>query len=623
MDATTGRRAPAMALLALFSALVAAHSAAQAGSPGPTRLLDQMQPASVGLGALPDRGDAPQGGIGNATTGVGGGTFNLNAFLGATRYYDAGITGQNTIAFNLEAGHFWNGHETLAHVTTTTTNFVNAPSTFGSGSIAPLYDRHATWTAMLIGGRQTAVAPSVAQQGLAPGTSLRSAAIASGWAGSAYALSFGISGSTYVAAFAGSFGTAQVVNSSYGYSDAPGTNVLTIYSDGMAWANPRTLHVVSAGNSGPTANTVLAPGSGYNTLTVAALGSANTFNSAANFSSRGPQTFGYEDAALNVVTATNARAPIDLAAPGETIRSAFYGGQTGGNNTTLAGSTNLGTNPAAYADVNGTSFAAPIVAGGAALVASAARTLAPLATNAEATQSVVIKSLLLTGADKTAGWSNGQTQVTVGGTTFIRTTQSLDQAVGAGRMNLDRTFDVQLSGQTDVLGTGTGILGNVLEQGWDYGSAVRTLANDYLLPTLSGSSTFTATLSWLRNRDAINDVNDIAQADLNLSLWRLDGSNAFTTLIARSESLYNTSEHLFLSLPDDGRYGLRIEYPLNTFDNTVGGVWGTAANPQPYGLSWMGTAVPVPEPATWALALTALGVTFLAQRRKRARATGC
>jgi hypothetical protein len=30
---------------------------------------------------------------------------------------------------------------------------------------------------------------------------------------------------------------------------------------------------------------------------------------------------------------------------------------------------------------------------------------------------------------------------------------------------------------------------------------------------------------------------DVAQANLNLSVWELDGSNAFTTLVARSESL--------------------------------------------------------------------------------------
>ena len=87
-----------------------------------------------------------------ATTSVGGGTFDLGEFLGAEAYYgNPGnpITGQNSVAYNLEAGHIWNGHEALTHVST----FLNSPETWGGGEVAPLYDRHATWAAMLIGGR--------------------------------------------------------------------------------------------------------------------------------------------------------------------------------------------------------------------------------------------------------------------------------------------------------------------------------------------------------------------------------------------------------------------------------------------------------------------------------------
>jgi hypothetical protein len=548
-----------------------------------------------------------------ATTGVGGGTFNLNTFLGADRYYAAGITGQNTIAFNLEAGHFWNGHETLQHVATNSTNFVNASSTFGGGGIAPLYDRHATWAAMLVGGRQTNVNPQIRQQGIAYGTDLRSGAIATAWSGSAYALSFSITDATYQAAYDGAFGTAQVINSSYGYGDTPGTANFTRFTDARAFTNPGTLHVVSAGNSGPGTNTVLAPGSGYNTLTVAALGSANTFNSVASFSSRAPQDYGYVGTGGGTIAGV--RAAVDLAAPGESITTAFYGGQNGGNNTSLDGSTNQGSNAAAYSDsIGGTSFAAPLVAGGAALVSSAARTLPPLVSNTAASHAMVVKSLLLTGADKTAGWNNGQASVTVSGTSFIQTTQSLDWAVGAGRMNLDRTFDIQLLGQTDVAGTATGLLGDVAELGWDFGNAQINVGNDYLLPTLVAGSSFTATLSWMRNRSGTNVSNaaDVAQANLDLSLWQLDESNAFSTLIARSASLYNTVEHLHLAIPSEGRYGLRVEYPNNSFDLTPGRRWGNSSNQQEYGLAW--NAVAVPEPGT--LLLAAVGVAvWLARRR--------
>jgi hypothetical protein len=575
-------------------------------------------------------GADPPPATGHATTGVGGGTFDLNGFLGADRYYDHAtpITGQNTIAFNLEAGHFWNGHETLAHVATNTTNFVNAADTWGptpaaAGTIPPLYDRHATQAAMLIGGRETQVDPELRQQGLAPGTSLRSAAIATTWSGNAYALFFGISGSTYITAYTGAFGTADVVNSSYGYADPSGTNTFTLFSDAMSFQNPGTLHVVSAGNSGPASNTVGAPGSGYNTLTVAALGGANTFSTVAGFSSRGPQAFGYYDELGQIVTVAGVRAAVDIAAPGESITSAFYGGQNGGNNATLAGSTDQGSTPDAYSDfINGTSFAAPLVAGGAALVASAAQTLPTLAGNPAASQSVVVKALLLNGADKTSGWTNGQQQVTVGASSFVETTQSLDWSVGTGRMNLATTFDLQVNGQTDVAGTGTGLLGPVVKAGWDYGSSVIGMDNDYAISEwLLGGTTFTASLAWMRARErdsGTGNLFEVAQADLDLSIWELDGGNNLTTLIARSASDYNTVEHLSFTLPRSGFYGLRVEYAANTFDNTTGGIWGSAILPQEYGLSWQA----VPEPAGMALAAAATAAGLVPRLNRRGRQGG-
>ena len=507
--------------------------------------------------------------------------FNLAQFLGATTYYSNGITGQNSTTTVMEAGLIWNGHEALTGITST--NYIYGTTTFGGTNPTSKFDRHATWVGMLIGGQPTT--NSILQSGLAYGTELNSAALATSWSGTAFSLNFGWSYSTWLFAITNSFQRSDVINQSYGYTDPAGLDTYTRMNDAFALLNSKVTTVSSAGNSGPSINTVGGPAAGYNTISVGAMAGPNTYNTVASFSSRGPQDWGYRKwlggVTYSNVVVSNVQSPVDIVAPGSSILTAFYGGQTGGNNTGLTGSTNGGTQTNVYSSVNGTSFSAPLVSAGAALLISKAKTDMP--SNNEARESMVVKALLMNGASKPTGWSNGQ--VTLSG--VITTTQGMDYSMGAGMMNLAATYTNQVLGTTGVLGTNS-VLDNVSPIGWDYGGIRLSGNNTYSMTSMLENSSFSATLAWMRQVTTVISTGanavDIAQANLDLEIWSLNPNGSLLNMIATSKSTYNTAEHLSFQLPTNGYYSVRVVFPNNTFDNF--GSWGISNNVQTYGLAW-------------------------------------
>lgn len=532
------------------------------------------------------------------------GTFTgpvVNTIVGANRFYTNGITGQGAIVANVEAGLIWNGHETLTHVT----NFQYDASAYGT-TTNDLYDRHATWVGMIIGGRNTAINPNNVQTGIAPGADLRSGAIASNWSSSAYSTNFNITVNSFVQPYNTYFGAADVINSSWGFTDASGTNAFTIAMDGFAFANPKTTFVVSAGNSGSSSNTVGAPGSGYNAITVGSAGNANTYNTISGFSSRGPQTWGD---AYGDTTVAGARAPVDIVAPGETLTSAYYGGQTGGNNPSLSGSPNGGAGGSTFysGGIAGTSFAAPIVAGAATLLDSTSYNTPSLASNADSRDSRVIKAVLLNSATKLPGWNNGQI-AHPNGNGGVLTTQSLDYAQGAGKLDLDQSYDQYLSGTTDVAGTASGNVGLIDSIGWDYGHILTSTPNDYYFNTpLAGGSQLTVTLDWFRDRffdPNTASYSDNSQMNLDLTIFDATGGT-FNSIISESMSLYNVVEHLSFTLPDTGMYGIRVS-SLGTLFDELGGT-----NSAFYGLAWSGTEGQLASNPTGAIPEPSTGLSML------------
>lgn len=547
-------------------------------------------------------GDLPI--VAGSGIGVINGSFtgeDVNAFLGAQTLYDLGYTGSRTRVANIEAGFAWSGHETLGQVN---------QMVIQSGA-AGEFDRHATATTGLLAGRPTAPGNTY-QRGMAYDAETWSGSMATGWTGSAYSLSFQTNSTvvarTYQDAIATGLSgvngsaTADVINNSYGLSgDTSGTSVFSMTIDALVNQNPRTLVVFAAGNNGTT-NSISGPAAGYNVLTVAALSHSSDYNAPASFSSYGPSD--YQDP--NGSTTSPARATVDIAAPGDWLGIAHYGGTTGGNSASLGGTGSSSAN--AYSLYgSGTSYAAPIVAGGAALLYDVAYD--QFASNGDARDARVMKAVLMNSADKTSGWDNGQIAHpnSNGG---VQTYQSLDYKVGAGRMNLAAAYGQFTGGTTDVAGTAQGVLGSVEETGWDYGVVTENVSNQYnISEQLRGGSTFTATLTWFRDRTidaALTTVNDVSFDDLDLELWTTDETGALLLLIAESASRYNDAEHFSFALPTTSYYALRVIWFGDIFD-TIDDV-----NEETYGLAWAGVAIP--EPATGVMLTLLLLAT---PRRKR------
>lgn len=564
------------------------------------------------------------------------GDVDINDFLGADRFYAAGAMGQSSVVASIEGGRAWNQHETLLHA-------IDIPQNLQPNEI----DRHATWTAMLSGGRPTSNHPY--QSGVAPAAEMHTGGFATVWGGNRYSFAYSFFGNVlfdqYHQAMVGGLSgpggvrTADVVNSSYVIVGEPAASTVELILDSLATTNPTSVMVMGAGNSGLGINTVGSPATGYNNITVGSLTRATEYNTPSVFTSGGE--IDYRDPVNGVAPA--ARRGVDIAAPGEDLGSAYYGGLTGGNATYLSGPPSgvLGGPDYYTRDLDGTSYATPLVSGGVALMQDAAQVFLPDVPAARDAR--VIKAALLNSAHKTEGWDNGQTPHP-NGNGGVTTSLSLDPLVGTGRLDLDAAFDQYLTGTTDVPGADLGDQGLVDPTGWDLGRVAEGTPTDYFIDTpLDAGSTLTATLTWFRDRRLVDTgagfaFNDDNFADLDLEVWSVDDGTP-DELISESVSSFNSTEHLSFALPETGDYMLRVVWFQEWFDQGL-----DDPNEALFGLSWSGGTMSLPpgiidnpgldgrippgladglpprgprgapEPSSLALSLSGLGVWLLMRR---------
>ncbi len=504
---------------------------------------------------------------------------HLDDLLEATTWYNNGIYGQNTTAWVVDAQLVGTNLYPAEAIS-------NLAYTYASPDTVTNAGLHATWCASLLGGYAptTNGAFYYYNTGIAPLTTLGSAALATSINSDG---SFAISTSS-ISAYGYAASHANVISTSIGdSSDAAGAGVLSLVVDSAAAANPNTTIVAAAGNNGPSAGSVGGPASSYNVISVGALDGPPYYNVLASFSSVGPQptawyngtnTYYYDNGATT-------RPGVDLVAPG----------------TSIVVVQSITSNSYTYYSLAGTSFATPLVTGGATLLDSASTYFPSGLTNA-ATQSVVVKAVLLNSADKLAGWNNGQ-QIT---NEVLTTTQALDYAIGAGEVDLTKAFaQYTTSAHVDTFPgfSATGFNDLIQNEGWGYDTALLGGTNRYQFASeLYSGEQIAITLCWLRDsswNSAVGSYVDIAQAELDLMVYRVlpGGSDQ---MVAQSISPVSTTQELYFQLQDSGNYFLAVDYSTNLF--------GLSDNydSQPYGLAWAVDDVPEPRD----ILLVSLGGVF-------------
>jgi len=201
---------------------------------------------------------------------------------------------------------------------------------------------------------------------------------------------------------------------------------------------------------------------------------------------------------------------------------------------------------------DGTSFATPIVAGGAALLIDMGQDLG------HSTAPEVIKSVLLNSADKLSGWSHSSSQ-------------PLDWNQGAGQLNLENAYNQYLNPEQDP--------GAVSGVGWDRQDVDWESENLYTIDGLvPNGEIFSATLAW--NRIVSTDVEDIDDVIYslehldNLDLYLYEASNPGFA-VASSISTIDNVEHIYYSVPEDGSYVLGVK--MNG---------ASVGDSETYGLAW-------------------------------------
>jgi hypothetical protein len=203
----------------------------------------------------------------------------------------------------------------------------------------------------------------------------------------------------------------------------------------------------------------------------------------------------------------------------------------------------------------------PLVAGAATLIADRAQETPSLG-NADDPR--VVRSLIMTGAEKLAGWANSSTQ-------------PVDLKQGAGELRVNRMYDVLMAGEKTV-----GLASDL--RGWDLGAGAAGVQYYFVDNTMASAGNLMVTLTWNRVTGDPSDPTGLARtgganfttlnattvlaasalADLSLQVLTTDGVSTPLTSLAVSDSAVDNVEHIYLQNLAPGRYAIAVDGSLGT-----------------------------------------------------------
>lgn len=482
---------------------------------------------------------------------------SVNDAVGAPVVINGKAAGSGSRLANVEAGLPCTQHVLLRHL--------NSGNLFaGPGADKPV-ESHPTAVSSVLVGR--APDGDARFSGLAPGADFRAGTFAV--KGDATANPFTMR--SLLGAFEQAFTWADVVNTSWGSVTPPGT--YEFYSDlldALCAEHPTCLFVVAAGNTqaerwGASRGKVSQIASGFNNLSVGALGNAPAFDRLTANSARLPLQVILPDG-----RAAGTRSGIDICAPGEYLRCAICPPGPHDQHDRFLRAT-------------GTSVAAPVVAGAAALLHGRAR---DLGLPAEIHDARVMKALLLAGARSVpSSTSSVGADRPSNGARSERGRQGLDAAVGAGMLDAAASLQAMEAGHWRALRLASG----ARESG-----SQRTELGD--LP--QGAELTAALCCFVPTRmvlqDGVRSADELPE-DAGTKPELICGPIPGLSLellcegrvVARCAEALSPTQFLRVRLPESGHYELRITRGPG-FERAKGVTAQQAGEPPllPCGLAW-------------------------------------